>query len=366
MSSIRELLARAVELGASDVHITAGQRPVFRVNSRLFPAEFEPLSAEDLRLIGDELVPPHARGRFAEHHECDFSHLEEGVGRFRTNVFLGKGVPAVALRHVKSDVPTLESLNLPPILRRCAEAPAGVVILSGTTSSGKSTTLAALIGLINRTAERRIITIEDPIEYEFADEKSTITQREVGLDTRSFATGLRQVLRQDPDVILIGEVRDAESLRIGIMAAETGHLVLTTLHAGTAAQAIPRLLNEFPADDQDRIRLAVAANLHAVICQRLLPTAQGGLVPAVEILFNTPMVRKLIGQNQLEHLHDAIETGNEEGLQSFDQAIYQLIRQHIVTERVGLEHATNAEKLRMNLEGIFLDESRRILATNQP
>ena len=365
MSSIRELLARAVELGASDVHITAGQRPVFRVNSRLVPAEFEPLSAEDLRLIGDELVPPHARERFAENHECDFSHLEEDVGRFRANVFLGKGVPAVALRFVKSDIPTLESLNLPPILRRCAEAPAGVVILSGTTSSGKSTTLAALVGMINRTAERRIITIEDPIEYEFTDAKSTITQREVGLDTRSFATGLRQVLRQDPDVILIGEVRDAESLRIGLMAAETGHLVLTTLHSGTAAQAIPRLLNEFPADDQDRIRLAVAANLHSVICQRLIPTAQGELVPAVEILFNTPMVRKLIVQNQLDHLHDAIETGNEDGLQTFDQAIYQLIRQHIVTERVGLEHATNAEKLRMNLEGIFLDEARRILATSQ-
>ncbi|MGI6098259.1 MAG: PilT/PilU family type 4a pilus ATPase [Lentisphaerae bacterium] len=364
MSSIRELLIRAVELGASDVHITPGQRPILRISSQLVPAGFEPLSADDLRLIGDELIPPHARERFAEYHECDFSHFEEDAGRFRVNVFLGKGVPAIALRYVKSEIPTLESLNLPPILKRCAEAPAGVVIISGTTSSGKSTTLAALVGLINNNFERRIITIEDPIEYEFTDDRSTITQREVGLDTRSFATGLRQILRQDPDVILIGEVRDPESLRIGIMAAETGHLVLTTLHSGTAAQAIPRLLNEFQAGDQERIRLAVAANLHSVICQRLLPTVHGGLVPAVEIMFNTPMVRKLIVQNQLEHLHDAIETGNEDGLQTFDQAIYQLIRQHVVTERVGLEHATNAEKLRMNLEGIFLDESRRILATN--
>jgi twitching motility protein PilT len=363
MSSIRELLARAVELGASDVHITADQCPVYRISGQLCQAGFEALSVEDLRLIADELVPRHAQQRFAENHECDFSHLEEGVGRFRTNVFLGKGIPAVALRYVKSAIPTIESLNLPPILHRCAETQAGIVILSGTTSSGKSTTLAALIGEINRTAERRIITIEDPIEYEFFDDKSTITQREIGLDTRSFATGLRQVLRQDPDVILIGEVRDAESLRIGIMAAETGHLVLTTLHAGTAAQAIPRLLNEFPADDQDRIRLAVAANLHAVVCQRLIPTPQGGVVPAAEILFNTPMVLKLIVQNQLEHLHDAIETGNEDGLQSFDQAIFKLIREHVITERVGLEHATNAEKLRMNLEGIFLDESRRILST---
>lgn len=362
MSSIHELLAQAVEIGASDVHITPNQRPVLRINGHLCRAEFEPLTAEDLRLVTDDIVPQHVRGRLAEHRECDFSHVEEGVGRFRTNVFHGKGSPAIALRHVKSAIPTLDSLNLPAVLQRCAEASAGIVILSGTTSSGKSSTLAALIGLINRTSERRIITIEDPIEYEFVDDKSTITQREVGLDTLSFATGLRQVLRQDPDVILIGEVRDAETLRIGIMAAETGHLVFTTLHAGTAAQAVPRLLNEFPAGDQDRVRLAVAANLHAIICQRLIPTAAGGLIPAVEIMFNSPMVRKLIVQNLLEKLPSAIETGNEDGLQTFDQSIFRLIRSGIITERVGLEHATNPEKLRMNLEGIFLDEAHRILA----
>ena len=362
MSSIHDLLVRAVESGASDVHITPGRRPVLRIDGDLHPAEFEALTAEDLRLIANDIVPPHARTRLDEHRECDFSHVEPDVGRFRTNVFYGKGTPAIALRYVTAEIPTLESLNLPNVLQRCAQATAGVVILSGTTSSGKSSTLAALIGLINRTEERRIITIEDPIEYEFNDDKSTITQREIGLDTRTYATGLRQILRQDPDVILVGEMRDAETLRIGIMASETGHLVFTTLHAGTAAQAVPRLLNEFSSDDQDRMRLAVAANLHAIICQRLLPTSAGGLVPSVEIMFNTPMVRKLIAQNLLEKLPAAIETGNEDGQQTFDQSIYNLIRAGTVTERVGLEHATNAEKLRMNLEGIFLAEAHHILA----
>ncbi len=361
MSSIHDLLLQAVNLGASDIHITPGQRPIIRLDSRLIPAEFEPLSAEETELVAQEIVPPHVRQRLAEARECDFSHVEEGVGRFRVNVFYGKGLPAIAMRFVKSEIPTIEELNLPPNLATCTQSDSGIVILSGTTSSGKSTTLAALIGLINQNHDYRIITIEDPIEYDFHDLRSTITQREVGLDTLSFASGLRQVLRQDPDVILIGEVRDVETLRIGITAAETGHLVFTTLHSGTAALAIPRLLNEFPSNEQERVRLAISANLRAVICQRLLPMTNGGLVPAVETLFNTPIVRKLIAQDQLDKLSAAIETGGEEGMQSFDQAILQLVQDGIVTERVGLEHATNPDKLRMNLEGIFLSDSRHII-----
>lgn len=363
MSSIHDLLAHAVAVGASDVHITSGQQPIVRVDGKLQPAGFEPLTADDLRAIVDEIAPPHVRQRLQETRECDFSMREQDVGRFRTNIFYGKGDPAIAMRLVKGRVPTLEELNLPASLRRCSDAAMGIVILSGTTSSGKSTTLAALIGNINRESERRIITIEDPIEFEFVDDKSTITQREVGLDTLSFAAGVRQVLRQDPDVILIGEIRDPETMRIALVAAETGHLVFTTMHAGTAAQAVPRLLHEFPKSEQEQMRMAIAANLHSVICQRLVPAREGGLIPAVEILFNTPTVRKLISRDQLEHLHAAIETGNEEGLQTFDQDLYRLIKARRVTEHEGLEHATNPEKLRMNLEGIFLDESRRILSS---
>jgi pilus retraction protein PilT len=363
MSIIRDLLARAVELGASDVHITTGQQPCFRLHGNLSLSEFEALDAASVRQIVDDIVPPHARRQLDATHESDFSFNEDGVGRFRVNAFYGKGEPAIAMRYVKDHIPTIEELGLPPILETFADVPRGIVILSGPTGCGKSTSLASLIDTINRKHRRRIITIEDPIEYAFRDEQSVVTQREVGLDTLSFASGLRQVLRQDPDVILIGEIRDAETLRIAVRAAETGHLIFTSLHAATASQAVPRLLDEFPQSEHDQLRMALAANLQAVVCQRLVPARAGGVVPAVELLINTPTVRKLISRNQLEHLHAAIETGNEDGMQTFNQAIYRMIKDKVITEKDGMEAASQPEQLRMNLQGIFLDESRRILST---
>ncbi len=363
MSVLRELLAKAVELEASDVHITPGQQPCYRVRGDLQAAPFEILSADAVREIVADVVPPHVRNQLDQTHESDFSFREEGVGRFRVNVFFGEGEPALALRYVKAQIPTIEELRLPPILNRLADAARGIVILSGPTGCGKSSTLAALIGNVNRSYRRRIITIEDPIEYAFVDDKSMITQREVGLDTLTFSDGLHQVLRQDPDVILIGEIRDPETLRIAILAAETGHLVFTSLHAATASQAIPRLLDEFPRGEQDQLRMSLAANLQAVICQRLVPARSGGMVPAVEILFNTPTVHKLISRNQVEMLHAAIETGNEDGMQTFDQSIYRMLKERIITEKDAFEHASQPEQLRMNLQGIFLDESRRILTS---
>ena len=291
------------------------------------------------------------------------SRQEPDVGRFRVNVFYGQGEPAIAFRHVKARIPTLEELNLPEVLNTLIDAPRGIVILSGATGSGKSSTLAALIGGINRKYERRIITVEDPIEYTFTDDRSIITQREVGLDTTSFGGSLRQVLRQDPDIILIGEIRDAETLRIALLAAETGHLVFTTLHASSAALAVPRLLDEFPKSERDQSRQALAANLQAIICQRLIPDVDGVVIPAVEILFNTPTVKKLLSSDRLDVLPAAIETGGEDGMQTFDQAIYKLIKEGRVTEQDGMEYASNADQLRMNLQGIFLDDSRRILSS---
>ena len=363
MSIIRDLLALAVETGASDVHIKSQQKAYFRINSLLQPASDDPYTAEAVRAIVAELVPPHAAAKLAETHEADFSICEPGVGRFRANVFYGQGEPSIALRHVQARIPTLTELNLPDAIQKLIDAPRGVVILSGATGSGKSSTLAALIGGINRKYERRIITVEDPIEFTFADERSIITQREVGLDTLAFGSALRQVLRQDPDIILIGEIRDAETMRIALLASETGHLVFTTLHASNAAQAIPRLLDEFPKSERDQSRQALAANLQAVICQRLIPDVDGAVVPAVEILFNTPMVKKLLLHDQLELLSAAIETGGEDGMQTFDQAIFKLIQDGRITETAGMEYATNPEMLRMNLQGIFLDDPRRILSS---
>ena len=363
MSVINELLARAVELGASDVHLKPDQQPYLRLGGRLQPAGYAALSADDLIAIIDDLLPNHVKDEFKHEHEADFSHKEEDVGRFRVNVFQGEGMPAVAMRHVKDQIPTLEELRLPTALYRLAEVQRGIVLLCGSTGSGKSTTLAAIIGEINRRFERRIITIEDPIEYEFNDQLCLITQREIGLDTLCFANALKHVLRQDPDVILIGEMRDPETIRTALLASETGHLVLSTLHASTAALAIPRMLDVFPPDEHEQIRFAMAANMQAVICQRLIPDSSGGVIPASEICFNTPTVQKLIRANRLDIISAAIETGKEDGMQTFNQSLYSMIKDGTVSETEGMRHATNPESLRMNLQGIFLDESRKILST---
>jgi twitching motility protein PilT len=361
MSMLHELLERAVTIKASDVHIKSGQEPFYRVNGELTESGFQVLAGESMQAIIDDIVPEHLRDIYRRDHETDFSHVEEGVGRFRVNVFQSQGSPTVAMRHVKDQIPTFEQIRVPNHLAELAHVKRGIILLAGTTGSGKSTTLAAIIGEINRTQRRRIITVEDPVEYVFHDDQSVITQREVGLDTLSFENSLKHLMRQDPDVILIGEMRDATSIRTAFLAAETGHLVLSTLHAGTSDLAVPRILDVFPADEQDNIRMAIAGNLHAVVCQRLVADTQGGVVPAVEILINTSTVRKLLERDQLDVLSAAIETGKEDGMQSFNQSIYKLIKDGTITEAEGMRHATNPESLRMNLQGIFLDEDKRIL-----
>ncbi len=363
MSILSDLLQYAVACGASDIHLTPNRSPHLRVNGQLQASGFEPLTEETLRHVAGEIVPEFLRKTYASEHEVDFAHIEPGVGRFRASAFLGGGVPAFALRHVKEQIPTLEALNLPPVLHRLTDYLSGIVVLSGTTGCGKSTTLAALIEEINQRHERRILTVEDPVEFAFKDQRSVITQREVGLDTPGFVSALRHVLRQDPDVILVGEMRDVETARVALLASETGHLVLTTLHASTSAIAVPRLLDMFPSGEQEQIRMAMAANLRAILCQRLVPGVNEGLLPAVEILFNTPTVRKLLSRNQLHVLSAAMESGTEDGMQTFNQALYALIRAGRITEAEGLRQATNPESLAMNLKGIFLDEGRKILAS---
>lgn len=362
MSLLRELLIQAVSLGASDIHLKANQPAIFRVHSELVSSGSEVLTLDTLTQMVEDIIPPHARHQYEQRHEVDFSLEEVEVGRFRVNVFLAHGVPTVAMRHVKTRIPSFDELHLPKILNEIAMYPRGIVIASGTTGSGKSTTLAAMIQKINTTVRRRIITVEDPIEYIFVDDKSVISQREVGLDTATFHSALKHVLRQDPDVIMIGEMRDAESFTAALAASETGHLVFTTVHTDTASQTIPRILNFFPSAERDQVRLSLATNIRAVICQRLVPAAHGeGVYPAVEIMINTPTVRKLIEKNQLEKLPAAIETGVEDGMQTFNQSVYQLIRSGRITEEEGMQRASNPETLKMNLRGIFLDEARRIL-----
>jgi len=343
--------------------LKAHQPPLIRVHANLEDVRPEPLTPEQLKDFERELIPAHLQTSVDHKHELDFSYRLQDIGRFRVNVFQSQGLPTVAMRHVKSKIPGFEDLHLPPILQKLAEVPRGIVLATGTTGSGKSTTLAAMIQHINLRFKRRIITVEDPIEYEFRDAQSSISQREIGLDTISFHTALKFMLRQDPDVIMVGEMRDAESFTAALAASETGHLVLTTLHTDTASQTMSRILNFFPHTERDQVRMSLATNLKAVVCQRLIPAIRGGVVPATEIMVNTPTVRKLIEKNSLEVLAAAIETGEADGMQTFNQAIYKLIKSGQITEEEGMARAGNVEQLRMNLKGIFLDESKRILAT---
>ena len=283
MSLLRELLTYAVKNEASDIHIKVDSPPAFRLHGTLKSIGERMLTIEEVTKMVDTMVPSHLRSKYDEDREVDLSYSESEVGRFRVNIFFSHGTPTVAMRHVKTEIPTFEELSIPDSLRDLALAPNGIVLICGTTGSGKSTTLAALIQHINSTLNRRIITIEDPIEYVFADKESIISQREVGLDTPSFNSALKHVLRQDPDVILIGEMRDAESFNAALGAAETGHLFFSTLHTSNASLSINRILDFFPAREREQVRMSLAANLRAVVCQRLIPAIQGGVVPAIEI-----------------------------------------------------------------------------------
>jgi twitching motility protein PilT len=365
MELFERLLRTALERGASDIHLKTGAAPMFRIARQLCPSDMPPPTEEQMRELVGELLPPRLQEQFKQYREADFSHAARGIGRFRANIFQQRGQLAITLRHVETAIPTLDELRLPAdTLRKIASSPGGIVLLAGAAGSGKSTTLAAIIEHINRTARKHIITLEDPIEYHFEDRLSEIEQREIGLDTASFETALRHIMRQDPDVIVIGEMRDAASFMAGLNAADTGHLVLTTLHANSAPQAIDRILDFFPSHEREPIRRQLGVTLNAIICQRLMNTRAGGVVPAVEILRNNDTVRKFFEDNHLDKLTAIIETGDD-GMMSFNQSLYNLVKSGVITEQEALVKSTTPQQLAMNLRGIFLDESRRILAGPQ-
>jgi twitching motility protein PilT len=299
--------------------------------------------------------------RLEEQREVDFSYLAPGVGRFRTNVFQQRGQLCLALRHVKTQIPSFEQLGLLEIVRKTAESPRGIVLAAGSTGCGKSTTLAAMVEHVNSKFKKHIITLEDPIEYIFEDNQSVIEQREIGLDTLSFEHGLKHILRQDPDIIMIGEMRDDRSFTAAMSAADTGHLVLSTLHTTNAAQSITRILDFFRAEEREQIRRQLAGTLQTVICQRMVTTVTGAVTPALEIMINTPTVKKLIEENRLDKLPAAIETGTDDGMLNFNQSLFELVKERKVSEKEALAKATNPQVLEMNFKGIFLDEGRRIL-----
>jgi len=363
MEYLHSLLDFAINMGASDVHIKVGHHATLRIASELFPVQMDPPSREQVQEIIRVILPGHLEARLEHEKEADFSYKHETLGRFRVNVFQQRGEMALALRYVRTHIPSFQELHLPEQIAHIAAADRGIILVSGATGSGKSSTLAAMVEQINQTEKCHIITLEDPVEYLFDDKQSVIEQREIGLDTLSFERALVHVMRQDPDVIMIGEMRDSQSFMAALAAADTGHVVLTTLHASTAYQAIGRILDFFPSHERDQIRRQIGVNMRAVICQRLVPAIAGGVVPAVEIMMSTPTVRKLIEENRLDKLYAAVETGTEDGMQTFNQSLFRLVKEKMITEDNALARATNPEQLKMNLRGIFLDESRRILSS---
>ena len=362
MELFHKILNTAVEGGASDVHIKPDAPVVYRISSQLVETEMsQQPDSQWLSNVIDNIVPSQFKATLAEDREIDFSYNVPGIGRFRTNCYQHLGTWCLAMRHVVAEVPEIDSLGLPEIIKSIAEEHRGIVLVAGTTGCGKSTTLAGMIDHINSTQKRHIITIEDPVEYVFKDKNCIIEQREVGLDTPSYQHSLKHVMRQDPDVIMIGEMRDAISFRAAMSAADTGHLVMSTLHTIDAPQSISRVLDFFPADERESVRKQMVGTLKAIIVQRMTVRKDGTVIPAIEIMINTPTISKLINENRLEKLHVAIETGTDDGMQNFNQSLFQLVKDDIITKEEALEKATNAQALEMNFKGIFLSEGSRIL-----
>jgi twitching motility protein PilT len=340
---MEKILRAAVERGASDLHIKADDVFRARVDGRLVPLTRQALTADQTRAIALALIPLEAdRLRIDTLHDYDCSYAVAGVGRFRVNIMRQRGAFSIVMRAIPYNVPSLQQLRLPPAVARIADAERGMILVTGVTGSGKSSTMAAMVRQINEQYEKHIVTLENPIEFLHTDVRASVTQREIGVDTESFRSGLRAALRQDPDVILIGEMRDAETVDTAMKAAETGHLLVSTLHTPDAQSTILRTMAMFPPEEQEVVRLRLAESLHAVVSQRLLPRASGqGRVVAAEIMINTAAVRDLIAEGRVGEIRDLMTEGRMQyGMQTFDQHLTDLVRAGEVTYEVALGAAT--------------------------
>lgn len=347
-TNLDAVLTAAAAARASDVHLTAGRRALMRVDGDLLPipAYLEPLSIEWVERALLSIMTPGQTEEFTLHGEVDLSYASEGLGRFRVNVFRQLGEVAAALRFIDTRVLSLEELGAPRIARDLALKPRGLVLVTGPTGSGKSTTLTAMVDIINRTLPAHVITIEDPIEFQHESRKALIHQREIGSDTASFSEALRRVLRQDPDVILIGELRDAVSISTALSAAETGHLVLSTLHTQSAAKSINRIVDAFPSHQQAQVRTQLGDTLQGIISQTLMPLAQSeGRTIATEVLVNTPAVANLIREGQTAQIYSAMQSGSALGMHTFDQDLRRLVEEGTIAEHIARANAADPRSL---------------------
>ncbi|KUO78657.1 MAG: type IV pili twitching motility protein PilT [Desulfosporosinus sp. BRH_c37] len=347
MRSLEELLHMAEEKKASDIHLTIESPPVLRINGSLVQLQLDKLSQADLELFVSSLMNDQQAKRFAEMGELDMSYSLPGVGRYRVNVFRQRGSISVVIRLIPFVIPSPETLGLPPVSIELARLHKGLVLVTGPTGSGKSTTLASLINYINSTRSCHIVTVEDPIEYLHRHNLSLINQREVGNDTQSFTNALRAVLRQDPDVILVGEMRDLETIATAVTAAETGHLVFSTLHTNDCTQSVDRMIDVFPPYQQQQVRVQLAAVLQGIMSQQLFPRADGkGRVAAIEVMLATPAVRSLIREGKTHQLPTVIQTNAKLGMQTMDKAILDLVQKGIISNEVAQEKLQDPGSLR--------------------
>ncbi len=359
MHEIDPLLKEMEAAGASDLHIKTGRPPALRVDGVMRVMETAPVSYEEVERMVKTVLPPRLQEQYLRDHEADASYLPKGGrDRFRVNAFFQRNAPGLVFRRIPRDIPTLDGLNHPQVLKKLCGLEKGLVIVTGPTGSGKSTTLAAMVRYINEREPLHIITIEDPMEFEHEDINCVIEQREVGLDTFSFTEALRRALRQDPDVILLGEMRDAETMMIATSAAETGHLVFSTLHTNDAKQSVSRIINTFPPEQHFQTRLKLAAALQAVISQTLLPKKNGGRVAVLEIMITTPFVRDLIAKGRYEDLDEAIEQGTHYGMQSMNQDILTKWMGDVITDEDALASSVRPQDLQVMMEQFRLKKAQ--------
>jgi twitching motility protein PilT len=362
MINIGALLKAMIDKKASDIHIRVGTSPTLRIHGELFRAQMDPLSPPDMAQMITELMSDEQRAVFEKNHEIDFGYGLKGIGRFRINAFRQRGTPALAIRAIRTEIPGFDELKLPAVILDIAMKQRGLILVTGTTGSGKSTLLASMIDHINKNASVNIITIEDPIEFLYRDNKSIIAQREIGMDSHRFANALRASFRQDPDVILIGEIRDKDTMETAMSAADTGHLVMSTLHTMNALETVSRIISFFPPHQHQQIRLVLSSVLVAVISLRLLPRKDGsGLVPAVEILINNATIAEYLMDQEKSHLilGAVCEGYTQYGSQSFDQSLLQLLRDDLITFHVACQNASNPDDFELKVKGIEGTSDRR-------